>query len=886
MTTRMILLVSILMAPSLTALAAPTIYSLPGYQSPVRADADDLLLLPGYGFAPTDVVVYVKLENTTLPLSPPTSAPATNTALTGIADIVSAVDTPHSLTIRLPQMMANDQSYALWVRDTQGEWSNGVRINDARPLWFSPSRLPASGGVASLPRYLKVIGRNLQSAPGQTTRVRLTGHAAAYTLDAIDDGDPATAIERYAAIVNLPEDMAADSYAVEVSRDATSWVSVPDQTLTIADVAPASPEHPVSNYGGCQPNDGNDDTSCIIGAIAAAKAAGGGTVVFGPGIWNMIDSAATGITRDGILVPVGVSLRGAGSAQTTIERGAGWALQLPYKPPASFALQGRNTVDGFTFRDARVYQPSDAAAGTILMLGKRYDRADPSDPSDPKVVADVTIMRNVFDRAFVAVSAGGLPIERLYVTGNEIGAYHSGIALSGNQFNVMYPYRIDDSIIADNNFQPGSYMDVSIRQGVLASQLGAGRRVDFSGNSADGTSTAYLYDPVNDARGWRAGFFWNLRSGQQMLLASNNVITCAGDKTGDGEAIAYDNNNNHFALPRAQTVLDVSANSVVIQGPLKSVQQQVTVPSDHYVGHWVHIAEGRGVGQVRPIVAYSTDPLSGLVTLTVAPAWEVLPEISSSRVTIAREYWQVYTVDNISDQRAPRCLKSNRTPTSSTPVSGGTISIWGQTTDSALEGNRLYDTTGITLHHTYTAEDSACPSCISSTGFMNFVEVRDNTLDHEYAWNTDCSRAGISGSHGASPTPSSPPPIASYGVTIAHNDIVRSDGYTGGSITFPLTWYAGPAPNNWKLIHNALVHHNNIADLPGTLPPHQCGGSAPGNPRLGIQLQNPLVWNTVLYANTCANVAKALNDAGTGTVRVCPSPTGNSCECPPPDVDN
>lgn len=878
MTTRKVLLAGLLAACSTAAWAtAPTLYSLPAYQSPVRADADDLLMLPGHGFAATDVVVYAALTDTTLPLNTPASVPATDTAATGTADVVSTANTPHSLTIRLPQVMTNHQSYALWVQNSLGEWSNGIRINDARPLWFTPSRLAASGPVASLTRYLKVVGRNLQPAAGQTTRVRLTGPTT-YTLTAANDGNPATAIEHYAALVTLPENMTMGIYDVHVSRDGTSWVALPDQTLTISAVPAALPDFAVGSYGGCVANDGLDDTVCIISAIAAAKAAGGGTVVFDAGTWNMINSSVTGMTPDGILLPVGVSLRGAGSNQTAIDRDANWSLLTPYKPAASFVPQGRNTIDGFTFRDARVYAPSDTA-GSILMLGKRYDRPNPNDPNDPKLVADVTIMRNVFDKPFVAIAGGGLPIERLYVTGNEIGAYYHGIALSGNAFNVTYPYRIDDSIIAGNDFQPGSYMDVAIRQGTIAAQLGAGRRVDFSGNVADGTSATYLQDPVNDARGWRAGFFWNLRRGQEMLLVSNNAITCAGDKTGDGEAIAYDNNNNHFALPRAEVVLNTSATSLTVQGPLKSMQGTVTVPSNHYVGHWVHVAEGRGIGQSRRITAYSTDPVNNQVTLTVAPAFEVIPEISVSRVTIAREYWQAQIVDNISDHRQPLCLKSNRVSAPNMPVFGGTVSVWAQTTDSAVEGNRLYDTTGIWLQHVYKAEETGCSSCASQTNFINFVEVRNNTLDHEYDWSTDCSRAGIFGSHGASNTPTSPPPVAGYGVTIAHNVIDQSDGYTGGAITYPLTWFGGPTPNNWKLINNTLMHHNQISNLPGLLNTNQCGGHSPAL-RRGIHLQNPLVWNTVLYANSCTNVAQPLKDAGSATVRVCPSPAANPCECP------
>ncbi|HWY26258.1 MAG TPA: hypothetical protein VNX47_15140, partial [Nevskia sp.] len=112
----------------------PRLYSLPAYQSPVRGEADDLLLLPGYGFDPGDTVVYAALHDTTTPLNPPDAIPAASTADAGVAQVVAAADAPYALTVRLPGSLRQGQSYGLWVRSPQQQWSNGIRINDARPL--------------------------------------------------------------------------------------------------------------------------------------------------------------------------------------------------------------------------------------------------------------------------------------------------------------------------------------------------------------------------------------------------------------------------------------------------------------------------------------------------------------------------------------------------------------------------------------------------------------------------------------------------------------------------------------------------------------------------------------------------------------------------------
>src|SRR5580698_3273933 len=191
--------------------------------------------------------------------------------------------------------------------------------------------------------------------------------------------------------------------------------------------------------------------------------------------------------------------------------------------------------------------------------------------AEQKAVDDVVITKNIFTRPSVGIADAGAPISHLFVTYNEFGAYRFGMDLSGNRYNTIKKYRIDGSVVAFNTFKPGSYADPKIGQGTIATSLGASRRLDFSGNTADGAAGDYLYTPA-DANGWRAAFFWSLNNNQEMTLVSDNVATCTGDKLGDGEAIAYDNNGNMSAFEQAMTVESAAGDSVSVSGRLTHTQ--------------------------------------------------------------------------------------------------------------------------------------------------------------------------------------------------------------------------------------------------------------------------------------------------------------------------
>jgi hypothetical protein len=852
--------------------APPVLYRQPAYESPVRADPDDLLLLAGYGFAADDLVVYRAVAGSRNTLSDPARVPAGSTAEIGLASIVSTRDVPYSLTIKLPPVLRRDRSYALWVRTAGGEWSKPVTINDARPLWFTPAYVYASGPAASLPRELKIVGRNLQPNRGRSIRIRLRG-ARDFTYKAVSDGQPGT-LDEFVARVRLPTFLAPGLYRVQLSRDDVNWTDVPDQSLEVRPDPAPGVEFSVGDprFGGCRPDDDRDDTGCILRALAAAQRAGGGSVYFEPGTWDLIDSAQPGLGPDeGIVVPPRVMLRGAGSALTRVARHAEWSERAPAAP--AFTLLGDTRVSGFTFRDLKAYEARDRA-GPFLQLGKHFERVGADSSASRVTVDSVVVTDNVFDKTMVAIGNGGLPIRRLFITYNTFGAFNSALELAGDRFNTAIPYRIDDAIIAHNLFKPGSKLDLIGKTGTMASELGAGHRVDFSDNTADGAATDFLYSP-DDARGWRAAFFWNLTGNVEEVLVSQNTATCTGDKIGDGEALAFDTNANTFAFQEAPLAAGASAASVSVSAPLISRQNDRDVPAaSYYVGHWVQVASGPGVGQARKIISYATDPITHVTTFGVAPDWDVVPVPGRTRIAVGREFWQLYVIDNRIDSRRPLCQKSNR----SAPKAG-MIVLWAQSADSVIAGNRQYDSDGIFVQQAYVLPDHPCGDCSMQSLFQSFLDIRANTVNGEYDWTTSCSASGIAVGVAAAPGGSAPPPTVGFGVSVSHNAVQHADALHGGAVAQLDSWYSGPPPHRWPLSDNLIIQHNSIADIAGARAVPSCGKSYS---RTGIAFPDyETAWRTVLYANSCKNVSTRIGDGGVETVKVCPSSAQDSCECPP-----
>lgn len=861
---RSLLVIAVCALCSTAAAAPPTLVRTANYESVVRAEPDDLLLLTGSGFRRSDRVVYQAFDAPLRSTGHPESVPDDSTAQRGTAAVVQVGDPPYSLAIRMPEAIRADTAYRLWVVNEAGEWSEPVSINDPRPLWITPAYAYATADNANLRRRLRVVGRNLAPASRGFTEIKLSGPGE-YRIRTSAEASAEATLARYVADAQLPERMTPGSYGVSLSRDGRTWTAVPDQQFVVRPDPAPLPHFELSDpdLGACRPDDGIDDGPCLARAIEAARLRSGGVVVIPPGRWDL--------GGKGFVLPRSVHLQGSGSQTSFIVRhGARSAAH----PGALLTLTGSNSVTGISFTDEERYtQYRDARP--LIQLGVPAPSGMAPDAVIGAQISDIVISGNVFRRVGRAVIDSGNPITRLLMTDNDFGAYADGLLLIGSRANVARPFRISDTVIRGNRFVPGSYVDITARQGAIASQLGSAYRVDFSANVADGTSTEALQDE-DDPRGWRAGFFWSQNGDNELLLVADNDIRCPGDKVGDGEALAFDNNANTAAFDTAVSVVDAGRDWISVRAPLVAEQNGHQVnAAQYYEGHWIQLVEGPGVGQTRKIQSYAAVGPSGLVKFRIAPQWDVAPAAGATRVMIGRQYWHVYVVANRIDQRTPLCRKANLSG-----PHGGLISLWAPSADSVIEGNQQNDSDGIVIHAFYSARTASCPKCENTISFQSALEVRANVIEGEYEWNSDCSTSGILQSFGASPTPESPPPLLGFGVTITHNLISHADGYWGGAIDTAATWFRGPPPQNWPLIHSSIISHNLIRDITGSVPRNVC--HYPQRMRTGIRLEGKgNIRDTVLYANRCEHVSQNVSDSGQRTARICASAEAGSCECTP-----
>ena len=848
---------------------APELLRTPGYQSPVRGEPGDLLLITGAGFHSTDRVVYEAIEATDAAGMHPAAVPGHNTANRGSAAIVKLADPADAITIRLPDLIQSGKAYRIWVVNNAGEWSAPVSINDPRPLWITPAYVHSSVDIAALGRELRVIGRNLDPVGSAGFWIRLEGPRT-YVLTPSKRADNG-AQQQYIAEAPLPDTLAPGKYSVAVSRDAHSWTRVPGQRLEVRPDPPSLQTFDLADpkFGACKPDDGVDDTGCLAQALEAARRAGGGIVHIPQGNWDVSTvNLPAAQRRDGLILAPNVHLQGEGPSASVVIRHR--AMELP-APAALLTLVGANAVSGLSFTDAERYESIEQTRA-MIQLGLPPDSTSPGSYSD--TVDDIVISGDRFIHVGRALVDGRRPIRRLFVTHNEFGGYDNALYLTGDTGNFAHRFRIDDSIFRWNRFIPGSFLNIAIRQGTIATQLGAAGRVDFSDNVADGASLQGLQDEA-DRPGWRAAFFWALNNDVEELLISGNHISCSGDKAGDGEAFSLDANGNTFGFDAAQVVEAAGPDWVRVRHPLVHEQHARSVPPGYYDTHWVWIVAGPGMGQARRVRSYAEDRAAGTVTLRVSPGWDVVPAATGARVIVAMQFWQVYIVGNEVNQASPPCGKANFNG-----PRGGVIFMGGPVADSTIEGNRQVETDGIEFIQGYNAHAPSCPSCVGDAYLVSAFEIRGNVIDGEYDWSSDCSWSGIRSYFVAAPTPEEPPPLLGFAAVIAHNTISHADGQRGGAIEIAHAGAAGPPPGNWPMVQNTLIFGNVIRDISGELPRSACRDGAGQRARAGIRLEGPKnVRDTVLQGNRCEHVDMSLEDSGVATARVCNGTEVNSCEC-------
>jgi hypothetical protein len=856
-------------SPGAATAKAPELLRTPGYQSSVRSGPGDLLLIAGSGFRPTDRVVYQAIDTPDASGEHPSTVPTFNTASLGTASIVKRAAPAYAITIRLPELIEATRAYRIWIADDTGEWSAPISINDPRPQWITPAYVYSRADFAALGRRLRVVGRNLDPRGTAASWIQLQGpntYVLATSKRASDD-----ARQQYVAEAPLPDSIAPGSYSVSVSRDRHLWTSVIGQQLEVRPDPPAPQIFDLDDprFGGCKPDDDVDDTGCLALALEAARRAGGGIVHVPKGKWDVCTvNLPAAQRRDGLIVAPNVRLHGDGASASIVTRHR--AIELP-APGALLTLVSANEVSGLSFTDAERYESIEQTRA-VIQLGPPPGSMSPG--ILPASLDDVVISGNSFIHVGRALVDGGLPIRRLFVTHNEFGAYDNALYLTGSNVNFEHRYRIDDAVFRWNRFVPGSFLDISIHQGTIATQLGASERVDFSDNVADGASLAGLQDRA-DRPGWRAAFFWALNNNVEELLISGNRISCSGDKAGDGEAFSLDANGNTFGFDAAQPVDAAGPDWVRIHRSLVHQQYGRPVPPGYYDTHWLWIVAGPGMGQARRIRSYTEDPATGMVTLRISPGWDVVPAANGARVIVGMQFWHVYIVGNDVNQASPPCHKTNLNG-----PRGGVIFMGGPVADSTIENNRQVDTDGIEFFQGYNAHAPSCPNCVGDAYLVSAFEIRGNVIEGEYDWSSDCSWSGIRSYFVASPTPEEPPPLLGFGTVIAHNTISHADGQRGGAIEIAHAGTAGPPPGRWAMVKDTLIYGNVIRDISGEQPRSGCRDGAGQLGRTGIRLEGPEnVRDTVLEGNICERVDTPLEDSGVATARICTGTEANSCEC-------
>lgn len=949
---RMALLAVVAAGAAGTAAAAVQVYTEPFHESPVRGAPDDLLMIGGAGFVDEAQVIYRKLVGS-YDLPAHGSVPTGSNATEGTAKVLSV--TADRLVVRLPSVVTLGEPYALWVKNeagtsSSGDWSEGFRINDARPLWFSPD-LSYDTGLPALGRYLKVIGRNLEPAPGKYTWVKLEWASgqqgtppAPLCLLAQDQPDS----ERYVAEVTLPA-MQLGKYNVSVSRHCPSGTPACGSCAQWMPIDPAVQQHTVgvdvpsaeattfsvaaSAYGGCRGTDQVDDALCIAKAIKAAFDNCGGTVHFPAGTWRLanVPGRCSVVTtnscsqpsptpcqvdancpfgqtclRDdinegqhGISVPPKVHFSGVGYTPpalppSKVERTSLW-LQAPgltANVASVFTLLGNNKVANLHFKDTLPIDqqypcdrhcvggendgmycaiPTDCPGGYCTGYESRFFQLGRIEWWDtPHVISDIRFFNNVFHDMFVAIRDGGNPLRHLLIVKNKFESFALDVVLSGYSSARRTHFTVDDSILAANDFYPGNYFDPDAQHGVMATEIGGSRRLDFSGNVTFGGSSG---QSSQDAKGWRAAHFWHMNNNHERALIAENTASCT-NQVGDGEFLAFDSNANEPGFYTWRQVQTATADTVRVLGSWFHNGGLVPVPleDDYYDDHWVQVVDGPGLGQTRRIVGCccgnGCTPAAGLcgedcvtnITIKVAPEWDVQP-LYNSKITVLRQFWQMYVVDNEVNNDESQCYKTN-------PIGprGGQIEAGGMTADSVIEKNLQYDSEGIRLAHGF------IPSQVTGQRFQYFNEVRSNEIQGEFSFddcspatycprrcctaggecasycatecnedetdvcvtpvvpvqtcgpeaqpccerdpvNEDCcvtriSRSGIDLEYSSATAGTSP--VLGYGTTIADNLIVEADGHRGGGIAS--AWAAGRSATPYQIV-SPLIFGNTIQDV-------------------------------------------------------------------------
>ena len=517
------------------------------------------------------------------------------------AEIVNC--TSQVLAFRAPQ----GGSYLAWVGSVTGGWSKPYLVNRAQAFWISQN--PAPRGTIAF-----VFGRNLHPMVYPST---VTPHFAVRSkADGSWRAIPASAQwarkdyeNNHAAFFFVPPDLPEGEYELyEHNGTGGDWGWSNAVPLTVGPTPQQRWPQTVfeaPKYGATG-NDDSEDSAALQKALDAAGQAGGGIVYLPAGTYYL---------ANGLAIPERVVLRGAGRDMTLLK-----VLKDQYgaKP---LELPGRvysDWYEGFIKTSPILYGKQRFTVEDLGIDGGMY-HYDEIPKTGPAVLAfdggkpceDVTVQRCRIEHRTEIDNAPWLKY-------GETGS-GAGIAAPQGSKNLkvidceirargcVWADYAEHALISNNRIEdfPGCVNhpftlqgphDCAILENILT-HVGTGMHMTCTQNDADMVHNFIAWNTVELTR------------------------TAVGEDDGETQLMHPKDNYDVVATASGGTVDTVTFKLEDLTA------QHAKWESGSLKGHWALVVGGKGLGQYRRVVGNTEN------SLTVAPAWEVVPDATSRVLT-------------------------------------------------------------------------------------------------------------------------------------------------------------------------------------------------------------------------------------------------------------
>jgi len=293
-----------------------------------------------------------------------------------------------------------------------------------------------------------------------------------------------------------------------------------------------------------------------------------------------------------------------------------------------------------------------------------------------------------------------------------------------------------------------------------------------------------------------------LYAGENMHLARNNIHGI--EPTFDAEALLTHLWQARWISP--DLVMDSAVTGRI-------VDPEGEVANECLDGACVEIVDGRGIGQLRRIVARKGEHV------TLDKPWRVVPDATSNIVfTAPPPYSQLTIVDNTVVSHAVNII------------------IWGNARDVVIDGNYTADAPGITLWPIRLADDQKV------WGGLAFTSVTNNIMDR--GWSSPDEAGALDGATGFFYRATHDGQmLAGYDVlgTVIRNNVARNN--TGIAVRTTFTKAAeGGGVEMWPTHHSGIVVENNHCSESAVGIAIEQGSNVVERGNTSHDVRFPLVW--------------------------------------------